>query len=46
MGSEKLKEIRSILRKSSEKSDISIVWIPGHIGVGGGGLFFNGLLAQ
>ena len=33
MRSEKLKEICSILRKSSEENDISIGWIPEHIGV-------------
>ena len=33
MGSEKLKKVRSILRESSEESDISIGWIPGYIGV-------------
>ena len=35
MGSERLKEVRSILRKASEKSEIRIGWIPGHIRVEG-----------
>ena len=35
MGNEKLKEVRNILIKSSEESDISIGWTPGHIGVEG-----------